>query len=141
MTDDEGELRPDLLHGILKTQEKREDGEMDLETEQAGFYCTDCGWRGLSALMVLDDDDYFGSECPDCGSRDVTNTLTKHLEQIEEIYEGAEKLDYGFVPYSHFEAEFEPPRDRLDEALTYLQPDQIYVVFDGGETLLHINRH
>lgn len=139
MSASEESMRPDVLYTIT-TQRKRRDEDYDLEEEDDGFHCHECGWRSLSLPMNSDSDNIMDSVCPECGAEGVENKLGSHIEEIEEIYEGVDVED-GFVPYSHFANHFEPPQARLDEALNHLLTrDDAWIVFEDGEAQINITR-
>lgn len=133
----ERKLRPDVYFTIDKTRKHR-DEDYDLIENDDGFHCHDCGWRSLSLPLESMNDAGFDA-CPECGSKGVENKLTTHIEEVRTIFEEANLFKDEFVPYSHFAEEFEPPQDRLNEALNHLLTrDRAYVVFDKGETYIHI---
>lgn len=132
-------LRPDLLYTMTR-QRVHEDDEYDLEEEDDGFHCHNCGWRGVTLPMTEDSDDILKSICPECREEGVENKLSTHLDEIIDIHSSVD-VDDGFVPYSHLANRFGPPQDRLDEALNHLiTRDDAYVVFEDGTAQVHIDR-
>lgn len=85
--DDTPTTRPPLRNQII-AQKRRlrafHEGVYELSDDE-GFYCDHCGWRGLTAPMADDwadrDEDL---ECPDCGTPGPTTygTSAKYLEQF-----------------------------------------------------------
>lgn len=133
-------LRPDVLFTI-NSQKLRESEDYDLEEEEDGFHCHECGWRSLSLPMGSDSDNIMDAVCPECGAEGVENKLSTHVDEIKEIFEHADVDDTEFIPYSQFKENFDPPQARLDEALNHLATNEsAYVVFEDGEALINISR-
>lgn len=132
-------MPPDVLYTITKQDRRRED--YDLETEDLGFHCHECGWRNPTLPMNHDSDNILDSVCPECGSKGVENKLTSHIDEIIDIISREYVKEDEFVPYSYLREQFEPPQARLDEALNHLlSRNDAYVVFDGGRPLISVTR-
>ena len=140
MEEDERQLRPDVRFTLDKIR-VNEGEDYNLEEEQDGFVCHDCGWRSLTLPLNTDFSDNFTNDmCPECGAEEVENTLSSHISQITAIYNSVAVYD-GFVPYQYLCDQFDPPQDRLDEAINHLITNrEAYVVFEDGSPLVHITR-
>ena len=123
-------LRPDRQYTVERIISTCED-DYDLAEEEDGFHCRNCGWRNPTIPFEGFEEDC----CPECGSTDVENKLSTHIDKVKEI---TEDID-GFVSYSQIQEEFPAPNDRLDEALNHLLTrDDAYVVFSSGAPLVYI---
>lgn len=135
---EEFQMRPDVLFTI-NNQIIVKPKDYDLEEEEDGFYCHECGWRSLTLPMNSDSDNIMAAVCPECGEEGVENKLRTHCDEIQEIFAESYADEEEFVPYSYIAERFSAPQDRLDEALNHMLTNQDgYVVFDNGEAQINI---
>lgn len=70
---EEPELAPEVKERIEERANRLEAyrrGEYELDDNE-GFYCPECGWRGLIAPMAEDWSAKNAVECAECGSTEV----------------------------------------------------------------------
>lgn len=138
--EDTGEfrMRPDILFTINNQMTVEPEG-YDLEEEQDGFHCHECGWRSLTLPMGSDSDNIMSAVCPECGEEGVENKLGTHCDEIQGIFEDSYADEDEFITYSYLAERFSAPQDRLDEALNHLITNRdVYVVFVDGEAQVNI---
>ena len=89
------EIKPKIrrrLQAQKKRQQLYDEGRYEL-SENEGFFCDDCDWRGLHAPMsdynayeVVNEDQPL-CKCPECGGGAYTKeSEVDHLKQFEEEY-------------------------------------------------------
>lgn len=88
-TDDEVELSDETIRDLIgqkRRQDAFENGEYELSDDE-GFHCTNCDWRGLTAPLhnqdpeVIVQDDITICMCPECEHEVETyGTSTEYIE-------------------------------------------------------------